>query len=317
MFFTTYYTALSFATSQAQLAISAIVNKVNPPKEAGIPWFQILTALSFGLAFLGAPTIALSLLNSQLGMARSAIPIWTAQSLMISLQQAPGVGKALMPTGTADSKFIQIGQLETQLGGATNELKGVINAAVEKLMTDMPTFVKFVESGKYSGDKSYSLPNQTVGLDIALKTYIVSNALKGNSWWAGPSTGPYEREEFPGLNENNVQCDDSNYSALYWSPDTKRSYQFNGGGTNQSPCDMAAAMVENQWAPLNILFDGAWNCTRDGHAGTNNINFNFDGSLNVACISALPMLTSCGAPCPSPMINGTCPFGDYGYLIGC
>ena len=316
MFFTTYYTALGFATSQAQLAISAIVNKVNPPKDAAIPWFQILTALSFGLAFLGAPTIAVALLNSQLGMARSAIPIWTAQSLMISLQQAPGVGKALMPTGTADSKFIQIGQLETQLGEATNELKGVINAAVEKLMSDMPTFVKFVESGKYSGDKSYSLPNQTVGLDIALKTYIVSNALKGNAWWAGPTTGPFEREEFPGLNENNVQCDETG-QALYWSPDTKRSYQLNGGTMDLKPCDMAAAMVVNQWAPLNILFDGAWNCTADGNAGTNNINFNFDGSLNVACISALPMLTQCGAPCPSPMINGTCPFGDYGYLIGC
>ena len=306
---------MGFATSQAQLAVSSIVNRLNPPKDKAIPWFQILTALSFGLAFLGAPTIAVALLNLERGT-----PIWTAQSLLISLQQAPGAVKALMPSGDTESKFYQIGELETRLGDATNELKGMINAAIEKLMSDMPTFVKFVESGKYSGSKSYSLPNTTVGLDIALKTYLTSSAMSGNGWWAGPIIGPFEYEDFDGcLDENNVCTDPggNNFTAKYWSPDTKRAYQLNNKAGTVPPYQLTQDLVNNQWAPLNVLFDGAFNCTMEGHAGTNNINFNYDGTLNVACISQLPMLTRCGEPCPAPMINGTCQFGDIGSLISC
>ena len=231
-----------------------------------------------------------------------------------------------MPRGTTDSKLVQIGELETTLGEATNELKGMINAAVEKIMSNMATFVKFVESGKYSGERSYSLPNQTVGLDIALKTYIVSQALGNNKWWASPLIGPFEREDFDGcLDENNVCCmgcdqggELTDNLAKYWSPDTKRAYQFSrvAGTTGLKPYEMTKALVNKQWAPLNILFDGAFNCTAEGHAGTNNINFNFDGSLNVACISQLPMLTGCNAPCPSALINGTCMFGDIGRVMG-
>ena len=314
-FFTTYYEALSFATSQAQLEISNIVNELDPNKPKGIPWFDILTALSFGLAFLGAPTIAVSVLNLN-NNAKIA-----AQSMLISLQQAPGSAKALMPSGTDDSKFYQIGDLESKLGDAVSELKGMINAAVEKLMSDMPTFVKFVESGKYSGQTSYSLPNQTVGLNIALKTYLVSTSLGDNGWWASPSTGPYDLDgPVTCMDENNVCTGPDNTTAIYYSPDTKRSYTLNANkGYGVAAYQLTRDLVSNQWAPLNVLFDGAFNCTAEGHAGTNNINFNYDGTLNVACISQLPILTGCDqiGNCPSPPINGTCPFGNIADTVGC
>ena len=314
-FFTTYYEALSFATSQAQLEISNIVNELDPNKPKGIPWFDILTALSFGLAFLGAPTIAVSVLNLE-NNAKIA-----AQSMLISLQQAPGSAKALMPSGTDDSKFYQIGDLESRLGDAVSELKGMINAAVEKLMSDMPTFVKFVESGKYSGQTSYSLPNQTVGLNIALKTYLVSTSLGDNGWWASPSIGPYDLDgPVTCMDENNVCTGPDNTTAIYYSPDTKRSYTLNANkGYGVTAYQLTRDLVSNQWAPLNVLFDGAFNCTAEGHAGTNNINFNYDGTLNVACISQLPVLTGCDMTgnCPSPPINGTCPFGNIADTIGC
>ena len=314
-FFTTYYEALSFATSQAQLEISNMVNELDPTKPKGIPWFDILTALSFGLAFLGAPTIAVSVLNLEVN-AKIA-----AQTFLISLQQAPGSAKALMPTGTSESKFYQIGELESRLGDAVSELKTMINAAVEKLMSDMPTFVKFVESGKYSGQTSYSLPNQTVGLNIALKTYLASTAMSDNGWWAVPSLGPSDLDgPVTCMDENNVCTDPANSTAFYYSPDTKRSYSLSYGNTYSSvtPYQLTRDLVANQWAPLNVLFDGAFNCTAEGHAGTNNINFNYDGTLNVACISQLPMLTDCATTaCPSPPINGTCPFGSIADRVGC
>lgn len=314
-FFTTYYEALSFATSQAQLEISNIVNELDPTRPKGIPWFDILTALSFGLAFLGAPTIAVSVLNLE---ANAKI---AAQTMLISLQQAPGSAKALMPTGTDSSKFYQIGELESKLGDAISELKTMINAAVEKLMSDMPTFVKFVESGKYSGQTSYSLPNQTVGLNIALKTYLASTSMSDNGWWAVPSMGPYDLDgPVTCMDENSVCTDPTNSTAIYYSPDTKRSYtlSYNSGYSSVTPYQLTRDLVANQWAPLNVLFDGAFNCTAEGHAGTNNINFNYDGTLNVACISQLPMMSGCGTlSCPSPPINGTCPFGSLGDTIGC
>ncbi|KAL8785995.1 MAG: hypothetical protein Q9195_008406 [Heterodermia aff. obscurata] len=314
-FFTTYYEALSFATSQAQLEISNIVNELDPTKPKGIPWFDILTALSFGLAFLGAPTIAVSVLNLE---ANAKI---AAQTMLISLQQAPGSAKALMPSGDSESKFYQIGELESKLGDAVSELKGMINAAVEKLMSDMPTFVKFVESGKYSGQTSYSLPNQTVGLNIALKTYLVSSSMWDNGWYATPNIGPYDLDgPITCMDENNVCTDPNNSTAIYYSPDTMRSYTLNvPNGYGVTPYQLTRDLVGNQWAPLNVLFDGAFNCTMEGHAGTNNINFNYDGTLNVACISQLPILTGCGSigNCPSPPINGTCPFGSIADTIGC
>lgn len=307
-FFTTYYQALGFATTQAELAIHNIINVLDPPKPKGIPWFQILTALSFGLAFLGAPTLAATILNFNVGAK------YVAQSMLISLSQTPGTVKALTLADDKNSRFVQIGELETKLGDATGELKGVINAAVEKLMSDMPTFVKFVESGRYSGQQSYSLPNQTVGLDIALKTYLVSVAMSLNGWWAGASVGPYEMDpdvDVDCRDANSVCTDEENITATYISPDTNRAYSLNRNvGYALKPYPMTQALVGNQWAPLNVLFDGAFNCTAEGHAGTNNIKFNYDGTLDVACISQLPILNRCGAPCPAPLINGTCQFGD-------
>ena len=142
-----------------------------------------------------------------------------------------------------------------------------------------------------------------------------------NGWWAAPDVGPYEREDFGDcLDENNVctEPQSGNFTARYWSPDTKRAYTLNRNVDYAvDPYQLTKDLVNNQWAPLNVLFDGGFNCTMEGHAGTSNIKFNFDGTLNVACISQLPMLTAKGAPCPAPLLNNTCMFGDVCQLIAC
>lgn len=309
-FFTTYYEALGFAIASAQLSIANMVNVLDPAAPKGIPWIQILTALGFALAFLGAPTIAVAVLNLETSFKNAA------QTMLISLQASPGSVKAFLPSGTDSSKFYQIGELQSKLSDASNELKGMINAALEKLMSDMPTFVKFVENGRYSGQQSYSLPNQTVGLDIALKTYLVSMAMWNNGWYASVGTGPYSiGGPVSCMDANNVCTDqEPGVGATYFSPDTHRAYGLHGssalaGGT--SAYKLTQYLVSEQWAPLNVLFDGAFNCTMEGHAGTNNINFNYDGTLNVACISQLPIYRACGGTCPSPLINDTCMFGEH------
>ncbi len=316
-FFSTYFTALQYATGPASLAISAIVNELDPPKpkDAGLPLFDILTALSFGLAFLGAPTLAVGILDAT----------WTnevkyaAQAFIISMQQTPGFAKALYPSGTDDSKTVQIGQLSTDLGTTVDTLSHMINNAVTLLMSDLPTFVQFAQSGKYSGMTSFSIPNETVGLDIALKTYLSSMAMGGNGWWADAFVGPYLRtdDRFKNcvFNDNNI-CVDSIDNAMYLSPDTGRLYMLLHGGSgfaDRTPNQLAQDLVNNQWAPLNVLFDGAFNCTAKGKAGTTDIQFTFNGTLDISCISQLPLYQGCAAAleytvCPSPFKNGSCPF---------
>lgn len=315
-FFSTYYTALQYATGPASLAISAIVNELDPPKpkDQAIPLIALLSALSFGLAFLGAPTFAVGILTA--GWTNEVK--YVAQAFIISMQQAPGLAKALYPSGTDDSKTVQIGQLSTNLGTTVNTLSSMIDNSVKLLMSDLPTFVQFAQSGKYSGMVSFSIPNETVGLDIALKTYLTSMAMGGNGWWAGTSVGPYLRTDdiFQScvFNEYNL-CVDSYDNARYLSPDTGRLYTLvhSSGFADRTSNQLAQDLVKNQWAPLNVLFDGAFNCTKKGNPGTTGIQFTFNGTLDISCISQLPLYQGCNsnleyAVCPTPFVNGSCPF---------
>ena len=310
-FFTTYYEALIGATGRTTLAITSIVNVLDPNKPTGVPWASILSVVSFGLAFLGAPGLAVVLLESSL---TSTVKL-VSQAFLISLQQAPGVTKALFPQGTEDTKTVQIGDLQTDLGGAADQFSSMINRALELLMSDVPSFIYFVQSGKYSSDINFSLPNQTDGLDIALKIYVTSMAMWGNGWFAFPNVGPYEPDDVSGgfgctFAENGVCTDDYGH-AYYLSPDTKRMYSLiNLQYTAVSPYNLTELIVNNKWAPLNVLFDGGFNCTASGKAGSSDVQFNFDGTLDIACISQLPIYISCDEACPSPYVNGSCPFGN-------
>ena len=309
-FFTTYYTALQYSITQASLAISAIVNELDPKNpDTGIPWFQILTALAFALAFLGAPTVAVGILDADVVLSVK----YAAQAFIISMQQAPGFTKSLFPSGDENSKFVQIGDLSTELGNIAGQLSTMINNAATLLMSDMPTFVDFVQSGKYSGQGSFSIPNETVGLDIALKTYLSSMAMQGNGWWASPigifEPGDVVDEYGCSFADNNV-CVDSVDSAYYLSPDTGRLYflEHSKGYSDRTPYQLTQDLVNNQWAPLNVLFDGAFNCTAKGKAGSTDIQFTYNGTLDISCISQIPMYHGCDPGCPAPSVNGSCPF---------
>lgn len=289
---------------------------MDPIKPAAFDLFALLTALSVGLAFLGAPSIAVSVLGLST-LAKSA-----AQVLTISLQQAPSTAKALWPTGTQNSQSVQIGNLEAELGNSTNQLADMVNNAVQLLMSDMPTFVKFVESGQYSGAQSLSLPNKVNGLDYALRTYMTSEAFAQNGWVSVPIIGPFETVQDVenamtggGGGDcsmgNNSVCTNGEGSAIFWSQPTGRIYGFsntNHAWTGVTAYQLLQDTVDNNWAILQVLFDGSFNCTQRGNFGDSIVNFNWDGTLDIACISQLPTRIGCGAGCPVALINNRCPF---------
>ena len=304
--------ALGAAQSDAQTVVQALINTLDPIKPASFSLFNVLTALSVGLAFLGAPSIAVSVLGLSL-LTRTA-----AQVLTISLQQAPSTAKALWPTGTQSSQSIQIANIESELGNSTNQLAAMINDAVQLLMSDVPTFVKFCESGEWSGMTSLSLPSKVEGLDYALRTYMTSEVMAQNSWRSHAVVGPYQtlqdvENSVPGGNGfgcqmgNNSVCTNSNGVAYYWSQATGNVYAFGNSDpqyTGLSPYQLLQATVDNNWAILEVLFDGAYNCTKSGNFGSSVVNFNWDGTLNIACISQLPTNGS-GLNPPATAFSGT------------
>ena len=239
-----------------------------------------------------------------------------AQVLTISLQQAPSTAKALWPTGTQNSQSVQIGNLEAELGNSTNQLANMVNSAVQLLMSDVPTFVKFVESGQYSGTQSLSLPSKVEGLDYALRTYMTSEAFAQNGWVAYPTIGPYESVEdvtatWGCTMGNNGVCTNGQGSATFWSQATGRVYGFSkpsGESISVTAYQLLQDTVDNNWAILQVLFDGSFNCTQEGNFGNSIVNFNWDGTLDIACISQLPMKIPCGYECPVGLINNQCPF---------
>ncbi len=63
-------------------------------------------------------------------------------------------------------------------------------------------------------------------------------------------------------------------------------------------------------ADLEVLFDGAYNCTFAGLAGGSVVGLKADNSLNVACLSVLPMLIQGDCPEGATFVDGKCPFGS-------
>ncbi len=275
------------------------------------PWLIIISLLSVGLAFVGAPSVAVGMLLLSPSLK------YGSQALAISAMQAPGFTKAMWPAGTDDSKFVQIGDLDKELANATQEMADRINTGVQLLMTDMPTFVAFAESGRFSGSETLSLPAKTDGLDYALTTYMLSEAMAKNGWYIVPHLGPYNSaaEVANGpfgctMGPNNVCTVDD--QASFWSESSRRVYTLTNAEHNdnkKTPLQLTQDIISNGWAALNVLFDGAFNCTAEGKAGSAAVNFNWDGTLDIACVSQLSVYIACGAPCPAPLINGKCPFG--------
>ena len=76
--------------------------------------------------------------------------------------------------------MVQIGDLAQKLGDVASEVSDMINGGLELLMTDVPSFVSFASTGAWSGGYPYSLPKTVKGLDLALKTFLVSTAISKN-----------------------------------------------------------------------------------------------------------------------------------------
>lgn len=332
--FTTYFTALQYAVLGTDQVITSMVNAIDKLKSEA-PILNLLSALTAGLAILGAPGIGAKLVGSAVQAPLSAALKNTAQAAIISLQQAPGIVKALWPTGTLESRLIQIGQINTQLKDTNTILTARFVAALEMVMTDIPTFIQFAGTGQWSSGQSLSIPDRTTDLSRALHNYVLSELLSRNKWsgriqpdtLANASNYPTLDSLETGNFNSGVDCDPATNictsklgtTPFFWSPATHRVFSLispDFPDYDRRAEKMMKDIVTNDWADLEILFDGAFNCTFQGRRGQDVIGLGPGGLLDWSCLSQLPISSprqGChpgsflvnGKDCPFPNLTGS------------
>lgn len=328
-FFTAYYTAFLDVLSNESSTLSSILNPVPLSTESSnktlstnlvledvtLSLQNVIAALTLGLAFGGLPAVHLTVPDD------TSLKSWTAayfqdgrhhrrqvlprlvnnqsytnstgvsQSLDLggptspvtlfiqSLQQAPDVAAAIWPSMLNSTNTITTANLPNYLiGGANQDLLRSLNAGLDLIMNDVGTFIAFAGYGLFS---SAPFPasvflNLRTGLTAALDTYTISEILMKNSVSATP-----------GLSSSFDLCNPGPLcKASYLSPVTGRQYQYTG---DDSTFDFLQEVLDKTQLNLPVLFDGAYNCTMAGTVAGSVVSVNPDSSLNVACLSALPM----------------------------
>ena len=240
------------------------------------------------------------------------------------------MAKAIWPEGTVDSQTVQIGNLDQALAGIDDQMSDMINAGLHEVMSDISSFLAFASTGHFSGSDTPSLPSQTQNLDLGLKTFVLTTAMKNNywrgSWEVLPANGlgnwPNDRykvygfvaEQPNGIVDVNCKgCDGGNGDYAGWVSPSRWGWTMDQSNHKNSPDIrvMQENIVNNDWSDLGLIFDGGYNCTvaaQNGTAGKQLIKYGDDGSLDLSCLSQLPILMGCDG-CPvAPTNGGTCQF---------
>ena len=200
-------------------------------------------------------------------------------------------------------------------------------------MSDVPTFTSWAAHGLYSGTTpgtSIQPSSFGTGLTSAFTTYLVGAALSQSHFSATPAASPVSKADFQNgrtCTPLGDVCKDPSGQTYYWSQAFGTTFAVNEPKkwANGVPGTLPSlgfensaygllGQIETSNAYMPVLFDGAYNCTLEGKAGGSAVNLNADGSLDVACLSLLPIYLAKGSSCPSAavQVGGKCPFGFLG-----
>lgn len=214
-----------------------------------------------------------------------------------ALQQSPNVATVMWPT-TLNPATSTLANLASAHLDNNSSYAPILTAGLDLIMNDIGTFIAFAGNGLFStpltpADEPSAYSSGYTG---ALDTYILSEILAQNSVSATPGSI---------VAANPCTSGGSVCPSSYWSPATGRQYSFTGSETSSL---ISEALTKTE-VDLPVLFDGAYNCTLAGQAGGSVVGLNADSSLNMACVSVLPMFVKSGCPAGAVYVDGKCPFG--------
>lgn len=171
-------------------------------------------------------------------------------------------------------------------------------------MSDVPSFNGFASSGDFSGPNSLSLPTDSNTLALGLRTFILTSAMSANKWSAftlddvtmadvASSVSGFDCT-FGGANNNICISNVDGRPPVYYSNSTARAYELVLEGAGPDPSAFLNEIVDKDWSDLELLFDGAYNCSvATGGSGIGKPLSLFNGSeVNFACLSQLPVSES-------------------------
>ena len=280
--------ALPYATLSGLLINQPLILEVDPVQKTNLLLNDLLSALTAGLSFVGAPE-----LSGALGT--------VADVLVKSLQSAPSVAKAIWPEGTADSQSEQLAKLDSFLSQLDQNFTTQITNGLYIIMSDVPSFNGFASSGEFSGPNNLSLPTDSESLALGLRTFILTSAMSANKWSAyttddvtmadvASSVSGYDCT----FDANNICTNSNGVPAIFYSNSTARAYSLILEGAGPDPATFMNDIVSKQWSDLELLFDGAYNCSiASGGSGIGKPLNLFNGTaVNLACMSQLPVSSS-------------------------
>ena len=175
------------AIDDSQASISGIIELVDQPKKQRVGLSRLLTALALGLSFIPAigPEFA--------GLTSTAIS--AANIALTGLKGAPGVAQAIWPTGTTDSRSVQIDELNAQIPVLRQQLQSNLENGLKLVQgvnqSDVSNFLAFTGEGKFTGSLRDAPPQIEASkgevvqpLLLAFTTFLASTALDKNGWHA-------------------------------------------------------------------------------------------------------------------------------------
>ena len=287
-FFSNWNSALPYATLSGLLINQPIILEIDPVQKTNVFLKDILDALSAGLSFVAGPELG--------GIAGTA-----ANALLTGLKDAPSVAESIWPSGTIDSQSEQLANLNGYLSQIDQNFTAQITDGLRTIMTDVPSFNGFASSGEFSGPNALSLPADAEMLALGLRTFILSSAMGANKWWASSrddvtmadvaSSVPGSGGDDCSFGPNNICTDSDNVTHVFYSNSTARAYTLIHEGDGPNPVTFMNDIVSKQWSTLELLFDGAYNCsTLPGGSGIGKpLSFSDGAAIDFACMSQLPI----------------------------
>ncbi|KAL8690950.1 MAG: hypothetical protein Q9218_003726, partial [Villophora microphyllina] len=168
--YTTMWESAVAADLFADQLIGKIIDTIHPTLPGDTSLGVLLSALSAGFAFLGIPA----------GQAGSAGAQVASQVVATAIGQAPGLAKTLLPTGSLDSKLIQIHDVEAYLSQVTQQFQANLALTLNASVSDFSIFYNLTRGGAFVGTLP-SLNLSTTQLTRIFKTFIVSQALQADN----------------------------------------------------------------------------------------------------------------------------------------
>lgn len=343
--FETWYTAVQYAIENADSWTVDIINFADPLRKTNVlanillnVFTGLLMILTAGIAIEAfAAALVATAATTAVKATQQAASISTrnvVEATLIGLQTAPLAARAMWPTGTDDSRLVQLGNIESEVGNMRSKASATVSATLNVLMSDLPSFIGFAGTGSFSNQTTPSIDEISAELMIGFRMYILTSILKSNNWrgsWyqlPGPvenkmcdltsasqetcfhckmdcTTGICTGSGAHGGNSPDWSEWTSTASQRAWTLDQKKHHH------EKTSSAMTHKIVTEGWAPLDAMFDGAYSCAVKAGSRQNDMSpiiMNPDGSFDLDCMSQLPISIGCDQPCPVHPTNGSCNF---------